>query len=281
MKKVSDDARSKLNELGFSYFVFFVLMFFLCATTATKSTSNPNGTELFSLAIVIFMSYTWIFKRSKIIRDNKDDIKKEHAIENYYTNIKGEKLVVTTNSWLDKKFTSVCFVDAKEENEIKKNSFSYEISLSRIYSYINNVCQKIETNVSLNITSDKMVKIDGIDCLAILPHPNSTKKLLAEIFGFISCKYHNQKQLSLEKPDYTLSCINNALLKNYENAIKTFLSGEEFQVAGKMIKVVGIDKKIFLITAVRVERGYFALLPIKTIEDIFSRLSDIVLKNEI
>ncbi|MCK5510381.1 hypothetical protein KAI65_02460 [Candidatus Parcubacteria bacterium] len=286
MTKVSDYARYELDKLGEFYFIIFWLMF---TTIVLSDSKEIIIVKLLLLMIVLFLLSVWLIDRTRIIKENKRAAKRQKAIKECYHLFVVKDLIIHDN-WLDKKLTSTRFIDNEEEKkEIAGNRFSYEIILDKANSGLN-PWREVKVNTDFYVI-ENMIKIDGIDSLAFLPDPSETEGLLTGVFGFINYEYCLLKKISRQHSDYTFKAlidvfektkknIRNVLLKNYQDALKIFLSGEEFEIAGETIKGEG-DKKILLITAVRTETKYIVLFPEKSILDIFSSLNKIVLKNEV
>ena len=282
MTKVSDNAKNELNKFGDFYFIFFSFMTIFCI--GMLFLPNSDELKLCLLPIIIFVSYKWLIGRYKILTGNKDDTKREQAIKDYCDSLNGMELTKINENWINKDFTTARFAEKNEISEIKAYYFLYELLLSG-KSNPGFVCQYIKINYQFGLSSN-IVKIDKLNCLALLPDPDTTKNLLNQVIDFICFGYirpreyiadYTSKQITSARKNIGKS-IEEVVLRNYKKIFQILFSGVSFRIAGRIIKNKN-GKKLLLITAIKTKKRRIVLLPEKTIVNIFENLNNICIKN--
>ncbi|MCG2809164.1 MAG: hypothetical protein L6275_02380 [Candidatus Portnoybacteria bacterium] len=286
MEKYSEYAKKKLDKLGIPYLMFLVLIFVFSVALGRNLKELTINIVLGLLAIIFFGFIVWFTIRKEIKEENEIDTLKKLQIEDYYMHITSIG-VENKERWLEKKILSARFASDEEKMGTEENSFYYNILLSgKGCGY--GISKEMKMDYFFRPGSGKIMKIDGIDRLALLPYSTEARTLLTRIFDFIDDKYKYKKNLT-KKTNHTLKAlrdtrkniieyVRNVLSVNYQDALEIFLSGEEFEVAGIELDG-GNNTKIFLLTAIREGDKEIVLFPTKTIVDIFDNLNSIVLKN--
>lgn len=288
MEKYSDYAKKKLNKLGVLYLVFLVFVFALSSALGSNLKELTISIVLGLFGIISYALNVWLNKRREIKEENEIDTLKKLQIEDYYMHI-ANRGIENKEKWLEKKIPSARFASDEEKMGIEENSFCYRIFLNyRHCGY--GIHEEMKIDYSFRLGSGKIMKMNGIDCLALLPYQNEAITLLVRIFDFIA---EQRYKIALDgfpkKTDHTLKALENTrenIVKyvrnitsaNYQDTLEIFLSGEEFEVAGIELDG-GNNTKIFLLTAIREGDKEIVLFPTKTIVDIFDNLNSIVLKN--
>ncbi|MBU4082716.1 hypothetical protein KKB98_02090 [Patescibacteria group bacterium] len=288
MEKYSDYAKRKLNKLGRNYLMFLLLMSMFLVILILNLKEMTLSVVLGLFGIISYALNVWLNKRREIKEENEIDTLKKLQIEDYYMHI-ANRGVENKERWLEKKILSARFASDEEKMGIEENSFCYRIFLNyRHCGY--GIHEEMKIDYSFRLGSGKIMKMNGIDCLALLPYQNEAITLLVRIFDFIA---EQRYKIALDgfpkKTDHTLKALENTrenIVKyvrnitsaNYQDTLEIFLSGEEFEVAGIELDG-GNNTKIFLLTAIREGDKEIVLFPTKTIVDIFDNLNSIVLKN--
>lgn len=277
----SDYARKRLNGLINKYLLPPFLAITILAAGDIAGIVPVNWIVAYVFGTMITFLFFWIFERRPILAKNKADALNKQAIEDYYMHITSVG-IEAKEQWLDKKITSIRFASNEEKMGTKENSFYYDIFLDN-KSCGFDISKKMKMDCFFRPASGKIMKIDGIDCLALLPYRNKAETLLVKIFDFaVNQRYKIIANGLPKKTDHTLKALentcknivrytSNVLSENYKDTLEIFLSGEEFEVAG--IEIEGSNnKKMFLLTAIKTGNGEVVLFPTKTIVDIFNRL---------
>ena len=286
MEKYSDYAKKELNKLAIVY--LFVLIFTFIIILSSTILDPITIVNLLVATIITLVIAEWLNEKNEIKYKNEIDTLRKLQIEDYYMHI-ANRGIENKEKWLEKKIPSARFASDEEKMGIEENSFCYRIFLNyRHCGY--GIHEEMKIDYSFRLGSGKIMKMNGIDCLALLPYQNEAITLLVRIFDFIA---EQRYKIALDgfpkKTDHTLKALENTrenIVKyvrnitsaNYQDTLEIFLSGEEFEVAGIELDG-GNNTKIFLLTAIREGDKEIVLFPTKTIVDIFDNLNSIVLKN--
>jgi len=274
MEKVSDYTREKLDLLIFNYLLRFFLIVVLLMIIKVTGIIPMNMSYGFFCGIVIILLVSWLSERESIVAENEKDIMRGFDIENSLAYYSYEDLEMG-GEWTEKKFSSANLIKTGEGEEFD-GCFDCKIMLDTQKDRYA-ILHTIEANLSFTATERPIFNTSATDCLWLLPYALDTSNLLKEIFASFTKKYNCRKKI-VNDMDHTAKAlsdglkkiskhIDNILTKNFPNVLQIFLSGEEFQIAGKTIEKED-GKKMFLLTGIKTEKQEIILFPTKTLAGI-------------